>query len=869
MYPVSNAFLTAIQNEEVQHLKCTIRELSGTEHILGYGVEGDEITGSPVINRQCVEDTDNFAFGQLYVGTVEITVSMTDIDEDALADGELELEFGIDVGSTEPEWVPLGIWDISEVVCEAKSGDTKLLKITALDKLERLKCRSYTGISVLYLDTIMEIIEEYAGVEFAQTPAQILALIQKPRGRMFRAQMAETCWDEVRQISQLIGGFACTDRQGRIVFRKFGQTPVLTVQADKRFSAKISEYSSGINAITYTSEGYSYTVYPGYSDHGVAISFSENGYIFDFHGDDVDEDDGHDYVTVFYSWLYPVQQNLNGLKWYPGTVNYYGNPALDLGDMIYIADGVAGERKKFLICAETWQFRAPQTLISPGCLGESGTSSGSSGSSSVISVPTTNIRVEKAINTVELEKLTGTLYEAERTVARGSYSCKGNTCCFVNVGLVLLADEDGTAGAVVYNDEVAQDFRPMLDLHAGEYSTLSFTVPISAPTGEHSIRVTAYGSAELTAISAHIWGQEITGKSPEYTSASDYTYTIEDGAATVTGYLGDSLYPEIPPRFEGAPTAVIGAQAFTDSDITAVYIPEGVTEIQSLSGSLPAEYQQVEYLASTGTQYIDTGLQFGGNYSYEVDCELDNEDGNQMFGMKYWYDHCIYVWSNKCYAKGGQYSPSQNGYDTGLTGGTRAVYSFSRPDKSLEITSENVHRSYTFSDFSPESSVYHVVLFACWTSWSDTLSNYGKGKIYGFRFWLNGELISEMIPCYRKADSKPGMYDTVRQRFYTNSGTGEFTYGEDAGEATGAFMNAYSLSSVYIPRSCEIIGEWAFTNTALTKVRIPADCTYYETSFPNGCEVQFYGGGGDYAQLYDSDEYALIDSEGALIYAKE
>ena len=88
-------------------------------------------------------------------------------------------------------------------------------------------------------------------------------------------------------------------------------------------------------------------------------------------------------------------------------------------------------------------------------------------------------------------------------------------------------------------------------------------------------------------------------------------------------------------------------------------------------------------------------------------------------------------------------------------------------------------------------------------------------------------------------------------------------------KASGAFMNAVNLENVYIPRSCKKIGEWAFTNTKLRRVKISADCEYYPTSFPEGCEIEFYGGGGEFGQLLDSDNFALIDSEGAKIYVKE
>lgn len=88
-------------------------------------------------------------------------------------------------------------------------------------------------------------------------------------------------------------------------------------------------------------------------------------------------------------------------------------------------------------------------------------------------------------------------------------------------------------------------------------------------------------------------------------------------------------------------------------------------------------------------------------------------------------------------------------------------------------------------------------------------------------------------------------------------------------EHTGAFMNATALTYAQIPRSCKYIGHYAFTNTALKQVKIAADCTYFDTSFPADCEVTFYGGGGEWGQLIDGDGYAVIDGDGARIYIEE
>lgn len=56
----------------------------------------------------------------------------------------------------------------------------------------------------------------------------------------------------------------------------------------------------------------------------------------------------------------------------------------------------------------------------------------------------------------------------------------------------------------------------------------------------------------------------------------------------------------------------------------------------------------------------------------------------------------------------------------------------------------------------------------------------------------------------------------------------------------GAFANCHNLNTVVIPESVKSIGEYAFRNTQLTSVTIARDCTYYSTSFPDGCIINFY-----------------------------
>ena len=84
----------------------------------------------------------------------------------------------------------------------------------------------------------------------------------------------------------------------------------------------------------------------------------------------------------------------------------------------------------------------------------------------------------------------------------------------------------------------------------------------------------------------------------------------------------------------------------------------------------------------------------------------------------------------------------------------------------------------------------------------------------------------------------------------------------------GAFRDAAKLTRVRIPESVKLIGEEAFRNTALRSVTIAPDCQYSETSFPEDCEVNFYGGGGEYGQLLDCNGVEILDCEAVRILVK-
>ena len=63
---------------------------------------------------------------------------------------------------------------------------------------------------------------------------------------------------------------------------------------------------------------------------------------------------------------------------------------------------------------------------------------------------------------------------------------------------------------------------------------------------------------------------------------------------------------------------------------------------------------------------------------------------------------------------------------------------------------------------------------------------------------------------------------------------------DDLIDYQGAFNKCPNLVEVKIPETVKSIGRYSFRETNLKSVKIASDCTYYDTSFPNGCVINFY-----------------------------
>lgn len=554
-------FFQGFENSSMQQISGKITRIDGKIIYLGEKNLLDDVS----INYQCTSDENIFNFGEMYVGSAEIMVNLSDEDINLVKGGELQLDFSLqDIFN---ERIPMGVWDI----VSAERDTNGIVKIKGYDHLNRLNAPiTDNTIGAIYIKSALKQVSKDAKVEFAQT-AEELKEIFGDTIQSFAPSFYSSCWNEIKAIAQFLGCFVFANREGKIEFRNFSSTPVLDIPAERRFSTKISDYQYSVKGISYTDDFGQTVTYAG-SNGSCILGFSENKYIWSTEKNP---------ETAYYNDLKRIAYNVGcyqnpaiDTKWSPGEIEYYGNPALDVGDMVQIVGGTYNN-SNFLITSISWQFRAPQILISAGAPETSTTvSSGSSGSSGTVTSYTT-INQTSNISAIELKKYCGEIF-SERTIAKGTFSCVRETWIFIDCTIIVTGNELLTVTIKI--NGIQQDLQPKINLNG--YETLHFTLPVKISGGKNNIEILANSTAEIEQIQAVVWGQEVTAETPDITEDSDYTYTVEDNLTTVTGYTGVSLYPSIPDDLGGGKTAVIGYGAFSGTKIENCYIPDGVTEIK-------------------------------------------------------------------------------------------------------------------------------------------------------------------------------------------------------------------------------------------------------------------------------------------------
>lgn len=215
------------------------------------------------------------------------------------------------------------------------------------------------------------------------------------------------------------------------------------------------------------------------------------------------------------------------------------------------------------------------------------------------------------------------------------------------------------------------------------------------------------------------------------------------------------------------------------------------TRWDNVEYSLPKEYSEVYYIQSRWTQYIDTWFITNPNTKARVDFQFTSlvKSANCFWNTGSWPSSSWavfnwYLWdsawkfkfwiANWLWTDGVWNNPVMNSDTNRHTfewkNWKATIYTCNPVTSVSTVTSVNTVKTIT------QSCSHSSLLFA----WRDPDVNAPAGqcswKLYWCTIFESEVMVRNFIPCIRKKDKKPWLYDFVTKRFFVNAWTGEFTY---------------------------------------------------------------------------------------------
>ena len=336
MYPVSEAFLRAVQ-ENTRRYYWTGRITTKGGAVYPFGYE-DIVKGSGYISAQCCGSAE-IELGTVYAAEMGVTL-FSQVDRYTLDGAKVELFYHLRVEDGGFEEVPMGIFEVSEA-----NRRLHCLELKAYDYMLRFE-KSFNGFeSVGNAWAFLELCCKACGVEMENTQGEIEGM---PNGRELLSIYPEndigTYRDVLFFVGQVLGGFFCINRRGRLELRKYGAEPVLEVQGRHRFSSSFSDFITRYTAVSSTNLRTQTAEYYGLEvDDGLTMNLGVNP-LLQFGLEETRR-----------QLCGNILADLAAVNYVPFDSSTIGNPALDLGDVLTFTGGQAdGEQ---MTCITSFRCR--------------------------------------------------------------------------------------------------------------------------------------------------------------------------------------------------------------------------------------------------------------------------------------------------------------------------------------------------------------------------------------------------------------------------------------------------------------------------------------------------------------------------------
>lgn len=351
MYPVSEVFLQAVQ-QNTRKYYWTGRITTKTDIVYEFGYD-DILKGSGYISRQCC-GSGEMELGTVYASEMGITLFL-DVDRYryTLEDADVELLYHLRLADGSFETVPMGIFEVSEA-----NRTVKCLEIKAYDYMLRFD-RNFNGFETVgNCYDFMELCSKACKVELAQGRDEIEKM---PNGSELlsiyteNGNDIETYRDVLYYVGQVLGGFWVISREGKLELRKWGTEPVQTFGSRHRFSSSISDFITRYTAVSSTNMKTETAEYYHLDpDDGLTMNLGVNP-LLQFGVDETRR-----------QLCENILNDVAVINYVPFDSDTIGNPALDLGDVVWFSGGQADAGKLSAITSMQIKIGGKHTLKGVG-----------------------------------------------------------------------------------------------------------------------------------------------------------------------------------------------------------------------------------------------------------------------------------------------------------------------------------------------------------------------------------------------------------------------------------------------------------------------------------------------------------------------
>lgn len=191
---------------------------------------------------------------------------------------------------------------------------------------------------------------------------------------------------------------------------------------------------------------------------------------------------------------------------------------------------------------------------------------------------------------------------------------------------------------------------------------------------------------------------------------------------------------------------------------------------------LPSGYTALEYIESTGTQYINTNFKPKTTSRIQMRALPTKTVSayTAFFGCR--TDSSPTASDSFSFAATAATTIRSDYFGTNQSATVSTILSDTIIDKKQNILTAYGQTITNKAKTSEQSSTNNLTIFALNTASKNEISYYISMKLYYCKIWDNGSLVRNFVPC-KNTSGTLGLYDAVNNVFYTNAGRGTFTAG--------------------------------------------------------------------------------------------